>query len=84
MADCAKGWPKPRVLRRAVPSAPGVGMTRHPVTGAVWQRLLPYGNLLQIQKLAIRRSRWLRRGTLRFLYGNLLILLGVTLCSLFF
>ena len=58
-------------------------MTRHPVTGAVWQRMLPYGNLLQTQQLAIRRSPWLPRRSLRFPYGNLLILLGVTQCSLF-
>src|SRR5712691_11151823 len=40
------------VLRGAVPSAPGVGLTRHPQTGAAQQPRLPYGNLLKIQWLA--------------------------------
>src|SRR5258708_7472409 len=41
-----------RVLRGAVPSAPGVGLTRHPQTGAAQQPRLLYGNLLKIQWLA--------------------------------
>jgi hypothetical protein len=41
--------------RRAVPSAPGWGMTRHPVTGAAQQPRLLYGNLLKIQWLAANR-----------------------------
>src|SRR5258707_2366285 len=40
------------VLRRAVPSAPGVGLTRHPQTGAVQQPRFLYGKLLKIQWLA--------------------------------
>jgi hypothetical protein len=35
-----------------VPSAPGVGLTRHPQTGAAQQPRLLYGNLLKIQQLA--------------------------------
>jgi hypothetical protein len=35
-----------------VPSAPGVGLTRHPQTGAAQQPRLLYGNLLKIQWLA--------------------------------
>src|SRR6266446_10464431 len=41
-----------RVLRRAVPTAPGVGLTRHPQNGAAQQPTLLYGNLLKIQWLA--------------------------------
>ena len=37
---------------RAVPTAPGVGLTRHPQTGAAQQPRLLYGNLLKIQQLA--------------------------------
>ena len=37
------------VLRGAVPTAPGVGLTRHPQTGAAQQPRLLYGNLLKIQ-----------------------------------
>jgi hypothetical protein len=36
----------------AVPSAPGVRLTRHPQTGAVRQPRLLYGNLLEMQWLA--------------------------------
>jgi hypothetical protein len=36
----------------AVPSAPGVGLTRHPQTGAAQQPGLLYGNLLKMQWLA--------------------------------
>jgi len=39
-------WP---AKRRTVPSAPGVGLTRHPQTGAVQQLRFLYGNLLKIQ-----------------------------------
>jgi len=46
-----------RVLRGAVPSAPGVGLTRHPQTGAAQQPRLLYGNLLKIQRLMASRIR---------------------------
>ncbi len=36
---------------RAVPLAPGVGLTRHPQTGAAEQPRLLYGNLLKIERL---------------------------------
>ena len=39
----------------AVPLAPGVGLTRHPQTGAAQQPRLLYGNLLKIQWLAANR-----------------------------
>src|SRR6267378_3723364 len=41
-------WP---TKRRAAPSAPGVGLTRHPQTGAAEQPRLLYGNLLKIERL---------------------------------
>jgi hypothetical protein len=47
-----------RVLRRAVPTAPGVGLTRHPQTGAALQPRLLYGNLLKIQWLAASHFKW--------------------------
>ena len=78
MADCAIGWPEGCVVRRAVPSAPGVGRTRHPVSGAVWQLRLPCGNLLQTRRLAAFRLPWFLSSRPRFPYGNLLIPLGVT------
>src|SRR6266446_8322225 len=67
-----------RVLRGAVPTAPGVGLTRHPVSGAAQQPKLLDGNLLQTQQLATPRLLWFLRSGLWFPYGNLLILLGVT------
>lgn len=54
------------------------GMTRHPVSGAVQQPRLLYGNLLQTQQLAISRSPLFLFASLWFPYGNLLILLAVT------
>ena len=51
-------------------------MTRHPVSGAVQQPRLLYGNLLQTRQLAIFRSSRSLRSNLWFPYGNLLILLG--------
>src|SRR5260370_292717 len=75
--DSANRWFAPR-LRRAVPSAPGVGRTRHPVSGAVWQPRMLYGNLLQMRQLATFRSPWFAHNNLWFPYGNLLILLGVS------
>ena len=78
MADCAIGWPEGCVVRRAVPSAPGVGRTRHPVSGAVWQLTLPCGNLLQTRRLANFGSPWFQFSKSWFPYGNLLIPLGVT------
>ncbi len=59
-----------------MPSAPGVGLTRHPQTGAAQQPRLLYGNLLKIQWLA--RSHFIRapRSNQWFPYGNLLILWG--------
>ena len=62
---------------RAVPSAPGVGRTRHPVSGAAQQPRLLYGNLLQTRQLVFFRSPWFLSSNLWFPYGNLLILLGV-------
>jgi hypothetical protein len=67
-----------------VPSAPGVGLTRHPVSGAVWQPKLPYENLLQTRQLATLRSPWFSRISYWFPYGNLLILLVVRSGSLAF
>jgi hypothetical protein len=67
-------WP---TKRRAVPSAPGVGRIRHPVSGAARQPRLLYGNLLQTRRLAFSCSPWFRPFNLWFPYGNLLILLGV-------
>ena len=78
MADCANGRPENRVFRRAVPSAPGVGRTRHPVSGAVWQLMLPCGNLLQMRRLVAFRSLWFLSSKPWFPYGNLLIPLRVT------
>ena len=49
VAASPASWP---TKRRAVPSAPGVGLTRHPQTGAAQQPRLLYGNLLKIQWLA--------------------------------
>src|SRR5713101_2575553 len=63
-----------RVLRGAVPSAPGVGLTRHPQTGAAEQPRLLYGNLLKIQWLAASQLNKAPRGNFWFPYGNLLIL----------
>ena len=54
------------------------GMTRHPVSGAVRQPRLLYGNLLQTWQLATFRSPWFLFSNLWFPYGNLLILLGDT------
>src|SRR5947209_11983761 len=65
-----------RVLRGAVPSAPGVGLTRHPQTGAVQQPRFLYGNLLKIQRLARSHSIGAPRSNSWFPYGNLLNLLG--------
>ena len=70
-------WP---TKRRAVPSAPGVGRTRHPVSGAAQQPRLLYGNLLQTRQLATFHVLWLFFAHLWFPYGNLLILLGVRPC----
>ncbi len=64
-------------FRRAVPSAPGVGRTRHPVSGAVWRPKLLYGNLLEMRQLAAFTLLWPVPTGLWFPYGNLLILLGV-------
>src|SRR5271165_2961824 len=52
------------VEERAVPSAPGVGRTRHPVSGAVQQPRLLYGNLLQTRQLATFRSLCSARNTI--------------------
>ncbi len=52
------------------------GMTRHPVSGAVEQPRLLYGNLLQTRQVAFFRSPWFLSSNLWFPYGNLLILLG--------
>src|SRR5260370_7604344 len=41
-----------RVLRGAVPTAPGVGLTRHPQTGAAHQPRFLYVNFLKIHCLA--------------------------------
>ena len=68
-------WP---TKRRAVPSAPGVGRTRHPVSGAARQPRLLCGNLLQPRRLATFRWPWFLSSNPWFPYGNLLILLGVT------
>ena len=73
-------WP---IRSRAVPAAPGVGRTRHPVSGAVQQPGLLYGNLLQTRQLASFPSLWFLSSNLWFPYGNLLILLGVTPRPLF-
>jgi hypothetical protein len=64
------------VLRRAVPAAPGVGLTRHPQTGAAQQPRLLYGNLLKIQWLATSHFAGAPRSDFWFPYGNLLILWG--------
>jgi hypothetical protein len=53
------------------------GMTRHPVSGAVQQPKLLYGNLLQTLQLAFSRSLCFLSSNLWFPYGNLLILLSV-------
>jgi hypothetical protein len=60
----------------AVPSAPGVGLTRHPQTGAAQQPRLLYGNLLKIQWLATSHFAGAPRSDFWFPYGNLLILWG--------
>ncbi len=78
MVDRMYGWPAGYGFRRAAPSAPGVGRTRHPVSGAVWRPRLPYGNFLEMWKLANFCSPWFVCSNPWFLYGNLLILLGVT------
>ena len=78
MVDRMYGWPAGYGFRRAAPSAPGVGRTRHPVSGAVWQLRLPCGNLLQTRRLAAFRSPRFQSSKPRFPYGNLLIPLRVT------
>src|SRR6266403_1595622 len=62
-----------RALRGAVPSAPGVGLTRHPQTGAAQQPRLLYGNLLKLQWLAANRFPRNATHNQWFPYGNLLI-----------
>src|SRR6266576_983227 len=64
-------WP---TKRRSVPTAPGVGRTRHPQTGAAQQPRLLYGNLLKIQWLATSHFAGAPRSDFWFPYGNLLIL----------
>jgi hypothetical protein len=78
MPDCMNDRPAGSGFRRAVPSAPGVGRTRHPVSGAVWRPRLPYGNFLEMWKLATFRSPWFLSSNPWFRYGNLLIPLRVT------
>jgi len=82
MVERMYGWPAGYGFRRAVPSAPGVGRTRHPVSGAVWQLRLPCGNLLQTRQLTDFRSPWFLSSNRWFPYGNLLIPLGVTPCPI--
>jgi hypothetical protein len=52
------------------------GMTRHPVSGAVEQPRLLYGNLLQTRQLPTFRFPRSLSSNLWFPYGNLLIQLG--------
>ena len=78
MVDRMYGWPAGYGFRRAAPSAPGVGRTRHPVSGAVWRPRLPYGNFLRNVEASKFLLAVVRISNPWFLYGNLLILLGVT------
>jgi hypothetical protein len=66
-------WP---TKRRAVPSAPGVGLDTSPRFGCCMATQGCHTNLLQIRQLATFRSLWFARIDFWFLYGNLLILLG--------
>jgi hypothetical protein len=60
---------------RCLPHQAG-GMKRHPVSGAVQQPRLLYGNFLQTRQLGSFPSLWFLSAYLWFPYGNLLILLG--------
>src|SRR5260370_36067269 len=65
-----------RVLRGAGPTAPGVGLTRHPQTGAAQQPRLLYGNLLKMQWLAASQFKHSAAQSLWFPDGNVSILWG--------